>query len=266
MLDALAPARRRFVLGVGAVLALALTVIAVLVMLDRRPDVTPVAQDAEPPVLLVPGYGGSTTGLTVLADALRRDGRTTRIVDLGRASTGDLHAQATVLDEAVRSTLAASGAHSVDLVGYSAGGVAVRVWMADHQGGDLARRIVTLGSPHHGTDLAALAADLGTDVCPTACRQLAPDSSLLHALNAGDETPAGPRWVSIWTTDDRTVVPPTSASLTGALDLSVQSVCPGRRVTHQGLPSDAVVIAMTAYELGRALPSRPGPDVCAVSR
>jgi triacylglycerol esterase/lipase EstA (alpha/beta hydrolase family) len=266
MLDALAPARRRFVLGVGAVIALALVVVLALTLVGREPAVTPVAQDAQPPVLLVPGYGGSTTGLTVLAGALRRDGRTARVVDLGPASTGDLHAQATILDEAVRAALAASGGHSVDLVGYSAGGVTVRVWMAEHRGGDVARRIVTLGSPHHGTDLAALAADLGTDVCPRACRQLVPDSRLLRALNTHDETPAGPRWVSIWTTDDRTVVPPTSASLSGALDFSVQSVCPGRRVTHQGLPSDAVVVAMTAYELGRTLPSRPGSDVCTVSR
>ena len=95
--------------------------------------------------------------------------------------------------------------------------------------GSLARRVVTLGSPHHGTDAAALGAGLTPDTCPQACRQLAPDSDLLRALNAGDETPEGPVWVSIWTTDDRVAVPADSGSLEGALDFSVQSVCPGAR-------------------------------------
>jgi triacylglycerol lipase len=263
MLDALAPARRRFVIGVGALLALALVTVVVLTVHDRKPGVTPVAQGAQPPVLIVPGYGGSTTGLGALVDALRSEGRTVRVVGLGRTSTGDLHDQADVLDRAVRDVLDDSGAGSVDLVGYSAGGVTVRVWLADHRGGDLARRVVTLGSPHHGTAVAGLAADLAPDSCPTACRQLAPDSDLLRELNAHDETPSGPLWVSIWTDQDKTVVPPTSGRLSGALAFSVQSVCPDDRVSHAGLPSDPAVVATVLQELGRAAPSRPTSSVCA---
>jgi len=264
MLDALAPARRRFVLGVGALLALALVTVLVLTVVDRKPGVTPVAQDAQPPVLIVPGYGGSTTGLGRLLDALRAGGRTARVVDLGSTSTGDLHTQADVLDRAVRDVLGDTGAGSVDLVGYSAGGVTVRVWLADHRGLGLTRRVVTLGSPHHGTAVAGLAADLAPDSCPTACRQLAPDSDLLRDLNAQDETPAGPLWVSIWTDQDKTVVPPTSGRLTGALAFSVQSVCPDDRVSHTGLPSDPAVVATVLLELGRRAPSRPASSVCTV--
>jgi hypothetical protein len=96
-----------------------------------------------------------------------------------------------------------------------------------------------------------------------ACRQLAQDSDLLRALNAGDETPAGPLWVSIWTTDDHTVVPADSASIEGALDFSVQSVCPTASVQHSDLPRDPAVIAMTVLELGAAAPAiPPAGDVC----
>jgi triacylglycerol lipase len=260
----LAPARRRLVVGVIAGAALLLVAVAAVIglSLTRVHDVTPVAQDQTPPVVLVPGYGGSTTGLSALAGALRSTGRTVRILDLGQDSRADLRTQATLLDRAVRSVLTESGAHAVDLVGYSAGGVTVRVWMRDHHGGDVARRIVTLGSPHHGTDLAGVAADLAPSSCPLACRQLAPDSALLRSLNAGDESPPGPLWVSIWTDRDRVVVPVTSASLQGSLAFAVQSVCPADQVSHQGLPSDPTVVAMTVAALGTTAPTTPQRSIC----
>ena len=120
------------------------------------------------------------------------------------------------------------------MVGYSAGGVIARLWVRDLGGDSVARRVVTLGSPHHGTDLAEAAG--GILGCPVACQQLAPDSLLLRELNAGDETPEGPAFVSVWTTDDQTVTPPDSAELEGAVNLSVQSVCADEEVSHGDLP------------------------------
>ncbi len=159
--------------------------------------------------------------------------------------------------------MASSGAPSVDVVGYSAEGVIARLWVADFGGGEHARRVVTPGSPHHGTEVAGFASDLAPDACPTVCRQLVEDSDLLRSLNAGDETPVGPLWVSIWTTDDRIVVPPESASIEGAVDFSVQSVCSSAHVEHGDLPRDPVVLAMTLAQLGRAAPQVPtGADVC----
>jgi triacylglycerol esterase/lipase EstA (alpha/beta hydrolase family) len=263
MLDALSPARRRFVLGVSGLVALLLLGGVVLYAVNRPAPVTPVSQGDPGPVLLVPGYGGSTVALDVLQQALENSGRDATGVGLAGNGTGDLREQARVLDQAAHSAMDSSGATSVDVVGYSAGGVIARLWVRNLGGGELARRVVTLGSPHHGTDLAGLAGDLTPDTCPVACRQLARDSDLLRALNAGDETPAGPRWVSIWTTDDPTVVPADSASLEGALDFSVQSVCPSASVQHSDLPRDPSVIAMTLLELGPATPALPAAsDVC----
>ena len=225
MLDHLAPARRRFLLGIAAVVALGVVVAVLAVVLRRQdPPVEPVAQDELGPVLLVPGYGGSTAALEVLAAALEDEGRRTRIIRSPGDPRGDLREHAEALAEAAQRAVD-EGAPSVDVVGYSAGGVVVRYWIAELGGGSLARRAVTLASPHHGTDLAGVAAGLAPDACPEACRQLAPDSDLLRELNAGDETPAGPRWVAIWTTDDETVVPATlrvprgRARLLGAVGL-----------------------------------------------
>jgi triacylglycerol lipase len=263
VLESLSPQRRRFVLT-----AIGLCVVAVVVGLFRysvtRPaDVTPVSQHTAGPVLLVPGFGGSTTSLKVLQSALQRVGRDAVIVSLPGDGTGDLRSQARVLDKAAHAALHASRTSSVDVVGYSAGGVVARYWVRRLGGGNLARRIVTLGSPNHGTALAGIATDLTPDTCPVACRQLVPDSDFLSSLNAGDETPPGPEWVSIWTTDDRTVVPADSASIKGALDFSVQSVCAAAHVEHGELPSDPLVIAMTLAELGRTAPKVPSRlEVC----
>ncbi|MCW2792611.1 MAG: lipase class 2 [Nocardioides sp.] len=266
MLDALSPARRRFVLLLVALGVLVLVaVVAVVVIRGRDEPVTPVSQDVEGPVLLVPGYGGDTTALEVLAQALRDAGRETVLVRPPGGGTGDLREQAAALGRAAERAMAVSGAPSVDVVGYSAGGVVVRLWVAEGGGGNVARRVVTLASPHHGTDLASLAGDLAPDACPEACRQLATDSDLLRELNRGDESPPGPIWVSLWTTDDKTVVPPDSGELDGAVSFSLQSVCPGQSAAHGDVPRIPSVVAITVFELDTADPRVPGHDVCAAT-
>ena len=261
-LDSLAPARRRLVLG-GLALAVALAVVlAVLLVVRRDPPVEPVAQDEPGPVLLVPGYGGSTGSLQVLADALTGAGRDVRIVRPAGQGTQDLRDQAADLGDAVDEVLAETGAPSVDLVGYSAGGVVLRLYVADLGGGAHVRRAVTLASPHHGTDLAALAGSLGSTACPVACQQLDPDSDLLRRLNTEDETPAGPAWVALWTQDDKTVVPPDSGSLDGALDVALQDVCPGLEVGHPDVPRAPAVIAIVEAVLGPDPPVAPDGSVC----
>jgi triacylglycerol lipase len=263
VLDHLAPARRRLVIGLIGLVAAAVLALAAAVVLPRLggSSVDPVPQDAQPPVLLVPGYGGGTAGLDVLAAALRHEGRDVTVVQLAGDGTGDLNVQARVVQDAVR-RLVAAGAASVDLVGYSAGGVTVRLWARTYDGGSVARRIVTLGSPHHGTDLASLGADIAPSACPEACRQLATDSDLIRQLDRGDETPAGPRWVSIWTTDDQIVVPPSSSELDGALGFTLQSVCPGAVISHAELPQHPIVVAAVTRELAVAPPAVPGPEIC----
>jgi len=108
--------------------------------------------------------------------------------------------------------------------------------------------------PTTGTSLADLAGDVAPEQCPLGCRQLGTDSDLLARLNAGDETPEGPTWVSIWTSQDRTVTPPDSARLEGALNLPVQSICPRARVDHGGLPRDPVVQEIVLAELAAGDP------------
>jgi triacylglycerol esterase/lipase EstA (alpha/beta hydrolase family) len=261
VLAGLAPARRRLLLGLLALLLVAVAV-GVAVVVPRLRSAPPVAQDELGPVLLVPGYGGATGGLDQLASRLIAAGRDATVVPLPGDGTGDLNAAADTLGGAVRAALTRTGAASVDVVGYSAGGVVARLWAAGG-GAALARRIVTLGSPHHGTELADLADGVLPGECPAGCRQLGSGSALLRRLNAGDETPDGPTWISLWTTQDQTVTPPDSARLEGALNIPVQAVCTGARVSHGDLPSDPLVEQLVLTELRAGAPAHLGPADCA---
>ena len=213
------------------------------------------------PVILVPGYGGGTTSLDSLAARLRAAGRDTTVLTLAGDGTGDLTVEAGLLKAAVDAALA-GGAPSVDVVGYSAGGVVTRLWAADLGGAAHARRIVLLGSPNHGTDIAALGAAFGGSLCPAACQQLAPKSDLLNRLNSGPATPTGPQWVSIWTNQDQVVTPPDSARLDGALNIVVQDVCPAATVDHSSLPTDRATQGLVLRALAGPLMTPPSPADC----
>lgn len=245
------PTRPRIVLATLALLAVGALVVA-LVLTGSGPSGAPASEPREErppgPVLLVPGYGGSTASVQPLADLLAAAGRDATVVPLPGDGTGDLRVAAEALGAAVTEALGRTGADSVDVIGYSAGGLVARLWAADG-GADVARRVLTLGSPHHGTSLAALADNRIPERCPVSCQQMVPESELLAELNAGDETPEGPDWISIWTTQDAVVTPTESARLDGALNLTVQSVCAAARVEHRELPGHPLVQAMVVEQL-----------------
>lgn len=262
MFDALSPQRRRLVLGAGALVLLLITAIAVVAVVRVAANsIHPVPQGDPGPVLLVPGYGGSGQSLQPLAAALRSAGRTVVIVQPVDDGTDDLRKQAEHLAEVADQVRDDAGAASVDVIGYSAGGVVARLWVRDDGGGQVARRVLTLGSPHHGTSQAALGAELAGG-CPTACEQLVPNSDLLRRLNASDETPAGPLWTTVRSASDQVVTPVDSAALSGALNILVQDVCPGSAAAHGDLPSNPVVLAALGSALGVGMPEPPANVEC----
>ncbi len=241
------PRRRVLLIGVTAVILLGAILLGYRVI--HHPARVVPAQDRPGAVILVPGYGGNADSLSALANRVRTTGRDTRVVSLPEGGTGDLHRQAAVVDQAVAAALRA-GAVSVDVIGYSAGGVVARLWAQDYDGAHKARRIITLGSPHHGTDLASAGAAGVPGACPAACQQLAPGSQVLAALEV--PVPRPPIWLSLWTTDDQTVTPPDSARLEGAINVPVQSLCPRLHVSHSELPTNEVVTDLVLQAIGPA--------------
>ncbi len=222
-------------------------------------DGGPVAADRPGPVLLVPGYGGGTARLEVLAGRIRATGRTATVLTLPDDGTGDLGAQVAELARAAHAAIDA-GAPSVDVVGYSAGGVVAGLWLARDDDARV-RRVVSLGSPLHGAQLAGAGVALLPDACPTACRQLAPGSPVLDELVRRDVGARLP-WLAVWTADDETVVPPGSATIDGAVSVELQAVCPDAVVAHGDLPTDPLVTGLVLRALRSTPLTAPTPADC----
>ena len=191
-----------------------------------------VPQDQPGPVLLVPGYGGSVSELNQLAAALRcpgqgrhrrtaarqRPGRPARPGPRRSLRQRPRHEPAPARPRWTWSATPPAGWWPATGCRTSAGAAQTR-------------RLVTLGlaAPRHRDRRAG-----------HAVRRRVPGrlpAAAAHQPAAGRPGPAtepqgGPRVVSIWTTQDDVVLPPDSARLAGALNLTVQSVCPG----SQGAP------------------------------
>jgi triacylglycerol lipase len=224
-----------------------------------RAGPVPAAAGKPGDVLLVPGYGGNTGSLDVLAAKIRATGRTAIVAHLAGDGTGDLQLQANVLNGYVNQALA-SGSGPVTVIGYSAGGVVAWLWDVDYDGAAKARDVITLGSPLHGTSLASLGEAFVPGECPQACEQLVPGSALLTRLAASSA--ARPPWLSLWTTDDQVVQPPDSARLPGAINVPLQSICPGVSIQHGQLPSSPLVIGIVLRALASAHLDAPHAADC----
>ena len=124
----------------------------------------------------------------------------------------------------------------------------VRLWVQQHDGAHKARRVITLGSPHHGAAIAGVGAVAVPGACPVACQQLAPGSRFLVRTGDTRADPAG--LAGAVDGEDQTVTPPDSARLEGAVNVELQSVCPGVTVDHSGLPTNPLVTTLVLRAIG----------------
>ena len=143
--------------------------------------------------------------------------------------------------ERIDAILAATGARQVVVVGHSMGGIVARAYLRRY-GGAKVRRLVTVGTPHHGSVHAYMFPGV-------ALSQLRPGNAWLEGLNAGGGE-ALPPMVSIWSWHDSMVAPQTSSVLGGAENVALVGIAhnallrdPGvqQRVAAEILASAAVV-------------------------
>jgi triacylglycerol lipase len=131
--------------------------------------------------------------------------------------------------------------------------------------------VIGVAGTHHGSTVEVLGLVCSSDgLCPPAFLQLAAGSNFLTALNRQpNESPGRTSWTTVRTLDDELAQPQTGArptsALTGAANLVIQEVCPGRHTSHIGAVYDSVSFAALVDAVAHRGPARasrlPG-DVC----
>ena len=169
------------------------------------------------PVVFVHGYGGSPANFLWLAWLLRRRGFPALAAIGYPPFGGSVLDKARRLAEGVEGVLERTGASRVDLVAHSLGGIVARLYLRELGGARRVRRLVTLGTPHQGTRVAALSPD------PLA-RSLSPGSRLLGDLAREDPVPVLVPVVSIFSTFDAKLLPARNGVYPGAMNIEVDGI------------------------------------------
>jgi len=110
-----------------------------------------------------------------------------------------------------------TGADKVVLVAHSMGGLVARAYIARLGGAGRVERLVTIGSPHHGSELARLA--IGR-----CARDMIPDGPWLSGLVAAEAGSPGVPVTTIFSWDDNMVAPQDSPRLPGARAIALENV------------------------------------------
>ena len=177
----------------------------------------PVGSKDGTPILLVPGFV-SNRGMWV------RFRRRLAAANVGPVYTVTLEPMTGSIDEMVASlecrideVLLASGQESIIVVAHSLGGLVTRAYMS-HAGAKRIARLITLGSPHHGTRLAGM----GLLESAQQMKYQGPWLEMLAESEAA-RPPAVPT-LSIYTLNDDLVYPPESSVLAWAENVPVSAV------------------------------------------
>ncbi len=164
------------------------------------------------PLLLVHGYACSRGVWWRLRRELEAAGHTVASVSLypPYTSIGKLVPQ---LNQRIEEVCRATGAEQVALIAHSMGGLVCRSYLARH-GIRRVERLITIASPHAGTELARIG--IGRNA-----REMVPGSLWLKDL-AAENVPVPT--ISIRTPHDNYVMPQDNQRLPGALDLELDGI------------------------------------------
>lgn len=191
----------RLFVGEVAAVAMSWPLIALHRILIRDPPPAP----ATLPVLLVHGVlVNDGVWFTVRRYLARHGVGAVYTVNYG-PPYGDIEHFAEQLGAKIESVCAATGASRVLIVGHSMGGLVARAYLRQ-RGPARVERIITIGTPHHGSVFAR-------GVIGRCLAQMRPGNPWLAELNRDEATAATVPITSIWSRHDSLVAPQVSSEL-----------------------------------------------------
>lgn len=160
------------------------------------------------PVIVLHGYAMNRANFVVLARRLAQAGLGP-VLGFEYWSLGRTRNAALKLGEYVEEVRAATGAATVDVIGHSMGGVVGRYYVTLLGGDGKVANLVTLGSPHAGTDVSGIG--IGAPA-----KELFFNSTMVQRLEAAPR-PKRTRMTVIWSRSDA-LVPGASRARIGGVD------------------------------------------------
>lgn len=183
--------------------------------LALRPDPEPLPA-SRVPVILLHGYIANRGYFRPLVRRLEARGIAPIFVPTAAGVLYPIEDYAGELHRHIERIVAATGQPRVALVGHSMGGLVARAYVARHGAGRVAR-LVTLGSPHHGSWLARLGPGANA-------REMRPGSAFLARLERHESQARSPVAASIYSAHDNMVMPQASARVQGARNVAIPGV------------------------------------------
>jgi pimeloyl-ACP methyl ester carboxylesterase len=158
-------------------------------------------------VIVLHGYAMNRANYVPLAYRMARAGLGP-ILGFEYWTLGRIAAGARQLGWFIDDVLAQTGADSVDVIGHSMGGVVARYYVTFAGGDGIVKNLVTLGSPHGGTDVSSLGIGHPT-------RELLLGSKLVTRLAAAP-APAHTNLTVVWSRGDALVPAAVQRPIAGA--------------------------------------------------
>ena len=212
-----------------------------------------------PVVLLHGSFSTVASNFTALVPALRASGRCVYALNYGNGGVGSITSSASQFADLVAKVRSATGFRTVDVVGYSQGGLLIRTAMRFNGLADQISTAVLLAPSWNGTT-APLVASVPANLCP-ACADQAAGSALLRRLASGGDLDGNVRYAVVTTRSDSVVTPMSSQVPAGPPSrvsaLVVQDRCPQSVIDHVNLPAQSGVVSWVVAALdnnGRPLP------------
>ena len=209
----------------------------------------PVASEKDP-VVFVHGFTGSASSFNDMKQWLVSQGWPSDYLYAIQYSntTGSSIDNAYELQSFIKTVLRQTKASKVDIVAHSMGGLSTRYYVKYLEGSQKVDDVVTLGSPHHGTNSSYFG------LWTQGAREMVPGSPFLNDLNNIDETPNGSdssaviQYTSIYSSADTVINPYTSSIIDGAANVQISGV------SHSGLLTDGTVrpLILTGLQDGGA--------------